>query len=343
MEDSATHRAAKRTGLIFVGIVGAMVTITAIWVVPEGLRIRRDRDRRLAEGRLGADMVRIPAGGTTMGANDGGPEEQPLHDIKVGEFWMDRTEVTNEQFARFVAETRYVTTAETARDGKPAGSWVFRAPQKAGEPWKVWQPGATWRTPEGPESKIAGREKYPVVHVSHNDATAYARWAGKRLPTEAEWEYAARGGQLMMRYPWGREASPSGMHPANTWQGGFPEKDDGADGFRGIAPAGSFAQSTYGLQDLAGNVAEWCSDWFSQTYYAELRPDPNRAAHKNPQGPDTSSDPAEPGIWKRSVRGGSWISKEQDFRVSTRGREAPDFSASWLGFRCVRDAAQRSK
>ena len=306
----------KRTGLILVSIIVAMLAGVLVWMIPEALRISRDRDRRLAESRTGVEMARIPAGGITMGSNDGPPEERPLHDIKVSDFWMDLTEVTNEQFAKFVAATKHVTTAE-----KAGGSWTF----EPAETWRKWTPGASWRDAKNP--------KHPVVHVSYDDATAYAKWSGKRLPTEAEWEFAARGGVILNPYPWGREASPSGMHPANSWQGPFPAKDEGSDGFLGIAPVGSFAANNYGIQDLAGNIAEWCSDWFSSTYYAELRPNPNFAAHRNPPGPDVSSE----ATWKRVVRGGSWLSTEVDFRVSARGRETPDFTASWIGFRCVRD------
>ena len=309
---------AKRTGLILVAIIVAMLVAVLVWMIPEALRISRDRDRRLAEARKGVDMARIAAGGNTMGSNDGPAEERPLHDIKVSEVWMDTTEVTNEQFAKFVAATKYVTTAE-----KAGGSWTF----EPAETWKKWTPGASWRDAKNP--------KHPVVHVSHDDATAFAKWSGKRLPTEAEWEYAARGGVILNPYPWGREASPSGMHPANSWQGTFPATDEGSDGFRGIAPVGSFAANGYGIQDMAGNVAEWCSDWFSASYYAELRPNPDRAAHRNPPGPDVSSE----ATWKRVVRGGSWLSPDADFRVSARGRETPDFTAAWIGFRCVRDVA----
>ncbi len=340
MSDTTTRNAAKRTGLILTIFFAGFFGLAIVWVVPEARRISREKNQRLAEARLGADMVRIAAGGITMGSNDGPAEEQPLHDIKVSEFWMDRSEVTNEQFERFVKTTGHITTAELPRDGKPPGSWCFRAPSQNGvAAWKVWVPGASWRAPQGLGSDLKNRDKHPVVHVSYNDAVAFAKWSGKRLPTEAEWEFAARGGELMLKYPWGREASPSGMFPANTWQGDFPFKNDAADGFAGVAPVGSFAPNNYGLSDLAGNAAEWCSDWFSASFYAELRPVPDRAAHRNPQGPDTSSDPAEPGIWKRVVRGGSWLSGPADFRVSARGREEPDFTAEWIGFRCVRDVA----
>jgi len=287
-----------------------------------------------------------------MGANDGAADEQPLHDVRVGGFWMDRTEVTNEEFARFAKATGYITTAElsaqgAASGGDPAnqhlpGSWCFRPVAGATESdrrtWIAFVPGASWRRPRGSGSDIAGRDKYPVVHVSHDDALAYCKWAHKRLPTEAEWECAARGGMILTRYPWGKEMAEGGKWRSNTWQGRFPEKDDALDGYAGLAPVGQFPANGSGLHDLAGNVAEWCADWYEHDYYAQLRPDPNRAAHRNPRGPEISTDPAEPGVWKRVVRGGSYLSSAADCRVSARGREAPAFSADWIGFRCVKDA-----
>jgi formylglycine-generating enzyme len=356
MEDQETHRAARRTGLIFVCIIVFGLVLIAAWMIPEALRIRRMRDQRLAEQRAGSEMtlVRSSAGfrGFTMGANDGAEDEKPLHDVKLSDFWMDRTEVTNEQFARFVAATGYRTTAEKppsaafvealAPEMQQPGSWCFRpaSDATADQPmsWRRWVPGANWRQPDGPNSNISGREKFPVVHVSFDDAEAYAKWAGKRLPTEAEWEFAARGGVDHSRYPWGAERNPGGRWPANGWQGAFPLKDEALDGFAGLAPVASFAGNAYELQDLAGNVTEWCSDWYANDYYAQLRPNPDKAAHRNPPGPEISSDPREPGVWKRVLRGGSWISAGDEFRCAARDKAAPAFTSSWTGFRCVKEA-----
>ena len=351
-EAAETARSVRRTALIFAGILVAAVTMVAMWLVPEARRIARNRETRLSEARAGSDMVRVAGGAFTMGANDGAPDEQPLHDVRVGEFWMDRTEVTNGEFARFTKATGYLTTAELPPQGvaegslameqRQAGSWCFQpsADAKAAErrTWIAFIPGANWRRPRGPGSDIAGREKFPVVHVSHDDAVAYCKWAHKRLPTEAEWECAARGGMILMRYPWGKEIAEGGTWRANAWQGKFPEKDDAPDGFAGLAPVAHYPANGSGLHDLAGNVAEWCADWYQQDYYAQLRPNPNFASHRNPKGPDVSTDPREPGVWKRVVRGGSFLSSADACRVSARGREAPGFSAEWIGFRCVKDA-----
>lgn len=351
-EPSATTRAAWRAGLILALLVLCAVTLALVWMIPEAKRIARDRDRRLMEQRSGIEMVRVPAGAATMGANDGAPDERPLHDVRVGEFWMDRTEVTNGEFARFVEATGHVTTSELPPRGvlqgslpaeqAKAGSWCLRptAESKAGDrrTWMAFVPGTNWRRPSGPGSDVAGRGKFPVVHVSHDDARAYCKWARKRLPTEAEWECAARAGVNLTRYPWGNELTPDGRWAANLWQGDFPAHDDAADGHGGLAPVASFRPNGFGLYDLAGNVAEWCSDWYQHDYYAQIRPDPDRAAHRDPQGPDTGSDPSEPGVSKRVVRGGSWLGGAGDCRVSARGREAPMFTAEWIGFRCVKDA-----
>ena len=352
-EAAETAQSVRRTALIFAGIVVAAVTMVAVWLVPEMNRIARNRETQSREARAGSDMVRVAGGVFTMGANDGAPDEQPLHDVRVKEFWMDRTEVTNEEFARFTKVTGHLTTAELPPQGvaggslameqRQAGSWCFRAAPDAKavdrRTWIAFIPGANWRKPHGPGSDIEGREKFPVVHVSHDDAIAYCKWAHKRLPTEAEWECAARGGAMLTHYPWGNDVrAEGGLWMANIWQGKFPEKDEAHDGFAGLAAVAHFPANGSGLHDLAGNVAEWCADWYQHDYYAQLRPDPNRAAHRNPKGPDISSDPREPGVWKRVVRGGSFLSGADECRVSARGKEAPGFSAEWIGFRCVKDA-----
>lgn len=344
---------AKRTGLIGVGIFLAALTLVFVWMVPEYRRIGRERDTRLKEQRSGAgEMAYIRGGGVTMGSQDGPPDEQPMHDVKVSNFWMDRNEVTNAEFARFVTATGHVTTAEKPRAAGTMsgillqtgdiGSIGFSPDTKAasGNKGLIFIKGANWRLPEGPGSDIKGREKHPVVHVSWDDAHAFAKWAGKRLPTEAEWEYAAHSATLISIYPWGRDLNPGGRWLANVWQGSFPDGNTALDGFKGLAPVGSYIQNIYDIHDLSGNVAEWCADWYQHDYYAQIARDPDRAVHKNPPGPEVSNDPAEPGVSKRVVRGGSFLStvEENDFRSAARGKAAPDFTASYLGFRCVKNA-----
>ena len=258
-----------------------------------------------------------------MGATNGAPDEQPLHDVRVRGFFMDKTEVTNGQFAKFVEATDYVTVAErTPVAGAPperaqAGALVFL-------PTLGWRyvPGANWRHPVGPESDIAGREKFPVVQVCWEDAAAYAHWAGKRLPSEAEWEYAARGGIMHAAYVWGPELRPGGRSPANITQPGEPAA---------LMAAGNFANN-YGLADMAGNVAEWCADWYRADFY-------KKSGHADPTGPESGEDPEEPGVPKRVARGGSYLSSETNgaaYRPSARMKAAPAYAASDLGFRCAR-------
>ncbi len=262
-------------------------------------------------------MIRLPGGTFQMGSqNPRHPDRQPVHEVRVGAFWVDVREVTNRKFARFVAETGYQTTAEQA--GK---SRVFE--RRSGS-WKVVA-GADWHHPTGPESSIAGREEFPVVQVSWYDAVSYCRWAGKRLPTEAEWEYAARGGLHDARYPWGRVETPDGRLQANYWQGWFPDQDTGADGFRNVAPVGSFTANRFGLYDLAGNVWEWCADWYDEDAYG-------LAAKVNPQGPETGRNKVR--------RGGSWLCAENysdGIQVSARDDASPSTSTNHTGFRCVSD------
>ena len=259
-------------------------------------------------------MVYI-AGGTFLMGSDGGPSyEGPVHEVEVDAFWMDRHEVTVAEFARFVAATGYATDAETF-----GWSGVFDVETGA---WEKAD-GADWRHPEGPASRAADDE--PVCQVSWRDGAAYARWAGKRLPTEAEWEFAARGGLAGQTYAWGDDLRPGGRPVANWWQGVFPERDTGEDAFRGRAPVGSFPPNGYGLSDMAGNVWEWCADWYADDYYRV-------SPRENPTGPDAGSE--------RVLRGGSWMCAENfcsNYRVAARSHATPDSGLNNLGFRCARD------
>jgi sulfatase modifying factor 1 len=308
-----------------------------------------------------AGMVWIPGGEFSMGSKDprgdlcGGNEPmddaRPIHRVQLDGFWMDRTEVTNAEFARFVAATKYITVAERplkASDypGVPAdqlapGSIVFTPPTSAvplnnALRWWAWVPGASWRHPEGPASTITGRDNFPVVHIAYEDAAAYAAWAGKDLPTEAQWEFAARGGLSGQAYAWGNELNPNGKKMANIWEGHFPDKNSAEDGFVGIAPVASFPANAYGLHDVAGNVWEWCSDWYAPDTYSKIK-----GVVRNPTGPTQaeSFDPAEPGMAKRVQRGGSFLCTDQyctRYMVGTRGKGAPDTGSNHAGFRCIK-------
>jgi sulfatase modifying factor 1 len=304
-------------------------------------------------------MVWIPGGEFLMGTDDptelicGGPDRmpdgRPIHRVLVAGFWMDQTEVTNEQFARFVEATGYVTVAERVprredfpdapRENLVAGSVVFRPTSQAVSltnhyQWWEYVPGANWRHPLGPGSDIQGRDQYPVVHVAWDDAAAYAKWAGKRLPTEAEWEFAARGGLKQQPYAWGRELKPGGKWMANIYQGQFPVRDTALDGYDGIAPVGQFPPNAYRLYDMAGNVWEWCADWYRPDYYATAT-----NLTRNPSGPSSSFDPGEPGVPKRVQRGGSFLCTDQyctRYLVGSRGKGEPSSASNHLGFRCVK-------
>jgi formylglycine-generating enzyme required for sulfatase activity len=298
-------------------------------------------------------MVWIPGGTFWMGGNDPTTlDAGPAHLVTLDPFWMDRTEVTNDQFAAFVRATGYVTVAERKPDPKDypgvepsklvPGSPVFSPPDQAvpldnALQWWNYVPGADWRHPEGPGSSIEGKGNFPVIHVCFDDATAYARWAGKRLPTEAEWEFAARGGLDRRKYVWGDERQPGGTSRMNHWQGRFPVENSAADGFARLAPVGSYEPNGYGLVDMAGNVWEWCSDWYRPGYEVD-GPGPV----KNPTGPSSSHDPDEPGAAKRVQRGGSFLCSDlycTRYLPGSRGKGAVDSGASHVGFRCVRSAA----
>ncbi len=304
-------------------------------------------------------MKRIPGGTFAMGSHDaqGRTDEFPVHQVQVKGFWMDETEVTNEAFARFVKATGYITTAEKAIDwvelskqvptGTPKPADSLLAPSSLVfvpttgpvdlndySQWWAFKRGADWRHPEGPGSSIIDREKHPVVHVSWDDAAAYARWAGKRLPTEAEWEWASRGGLHGKIYPWGDESVNKAPYKANSFQGHFPYEDQALDGYKTTtAPVKSFPANGYGLFDMAGNVWEWCQDWYRHDYY-------KNSPRLNPKGPSTSSDPDEPGVAKRVMRGGSFLCNDgycSSYRSSARMKSSPDSGLQHTGFRCVKD------
>jgi len=278
-------------------------------------------------------------------------DSRPVHRVAVDGFWMDATEVTNEAFARFVKATNYVTVAEQTpraedfpgapRESLVPGSVVFMAPDRPvplTDPYQWWSDvnGTSWRHPLGPDSSIAGKEHFPVVHVAYADALAYAQWAGKRLPTEAEWEFAARGGLTAQLFPWGDDFQQGGRPMANTHQGHFPDHDSGVDHFAGIAPVAQFPPNGYGLYDVAGNVWEWVSDWYRPDYYAELASAGTVA--RNPKVPATSLDPSEPGVQKRVHRGGSFLCTDQycsRYMVGTRGKGDVSTGTNHLGFRLV--------
>lgn len=290
-----------------------------------------------------AGMILIPETVFQMGSEQGGADERPVRAVRVSAFFMDRHEVTNDEFRKFVEATGYITTAERpldpkdfpgvpAKDLKP-GAAVFTS----GDGWR-YVPGANWRAPLGPGSDLRGKDQHPVVQVSWDDAWAYAKWVGKRLPTEAEWEAAARSAGPAAEFAWGSTDFDDDKPQANIWQGQFPEKDAGIDGFQGTAPVGSFRPNPLGLYDMAGNVWEWCSDWYRADAY-EVMPG------TNPQGPVASNDPAEPAVQKRVMRGGSFLcaaSYCRGYRISARMKSSPDTGLSHVGFRCVKDVDVRN-
>jgi formylglycine-generating enzyme required for sulfatase activity len=304
-------------------------------------------------GPVPEGMVWVPGGTFWMGCeNCGMPDALPLHLVRVDGFWMDRAPVANAEFERFVRATGYVTVAERPLDprdypGVPTellkpGSAVFRptsAPVPLDNPLQWWQytPGANWKHPAGPSSSLAGRADHPVVHVAYEDVTAYAAWVGKRVPAEAEFEFAARGGLDRQRYAWGNELTPDRTPMANIWQGTFPAGDAGEDGYRGTSPVTAFPANGFGLHDMGGNVWQWCADWYRPDYFAVLAAKGGVAA--NPKGPDTSFDPDEPGAKKRVLKGGSYLCTDQycaRYLVGSRGKGEVTSGASNLGFRLVR-------
>lgn len=305
-------------------------------------------------------MVWIPGGEFTMGSDnkDSKPDEKPPHRVKIDGFWMDTTPVTNRQFKEFVDNTGYITTAEKAPTlaeimnqvppGTPepspellvAASLVFKRSNgpislNNSHAWWEWKPGANWKHPLGPESTIEGKEDHPVVQVSWDDAQAYAKWAGKRLPTEAEWEFAAYGGRKDITYVWGNEKFSEEVPQANIWQGVFPCKSTKPNDYSGTTEVTTFKPNPYGLYDMSGNVWQWCADLYHIHYYQE---EAKKSISINPTGAKTSFDPQEPYATKRVHRGGSFLCHDsycKGYRITARMKTCPDTSLNHLGFRCV--------
>ncbi|SHH22529.1 formylglycine-generating enzyme family protein [Flavobacterium defluvii] len=321
-------------------------------------------NKKKPSGKAPEGMVWIPGGEFSMGSNVEDEslcslkgvtkDAAPIHRVYVDGYYMDETEVTNAEFEKFVKATGYITVAEqkptkeefptASEEDLITGSVIFTPTPSAVNlnnflQWWSYVGGADWKHPLGPQSTIKGKENYPVVHVTYEDAAAYAKWAGKRLPTEAEWEFAARGGKTGEIYAWGNVLKPNGKFQANIYQGHFPIKDGdtGEDGFKGIAPVKQYAPNAYGLYDVAGNVWEWTNDWYSVDYYKTLAE--NGKVAKNPQGPDAYNDPNDPTQIKRVHRGGSFLCTDQyctRYMVGTRGKGEVRSAANHLGFRCVK-------
>lgn len=308
-------------------------------------------------------MAFIPSGKFEMGSasSDADADENPVHPVKVDSFWMDRTEVTNAEFREFIEATGYKTVAERKPDWEeirktlPAGtpkphdsllvpaSLVFYPNPNAYDlsdytAWWIWVPGANWKNPQGPQSNLEGKASHPVVHVSWLDAKAYCEWKNKRLPTEAEWEWASRGGLENPIYPWGNTEPAKMIGAGNFYQGRFPMQNFAEDGFKGTAPVKSYPPNGYGLYDMAGNVWEWCSDLYHSRYYDECL---NKGLILNPTGPQNSYDPEEPYLIKRVTRGGSFLCNQvycSGYRVSRRMKASEDTGLEHTGFRCVSDS-----
>lgn len=314
----------------------------------------RDSAQTAPPGSAPPGMTWIPGGEFTMGSDHPmAGDARPRHRVRVHGFWMDTTEVTNAQFAQFVEATGYVTVAERPLDPaefpgllpaeRAPGAVVFAPPDHPvpldnSLQWWAWVPGASWRHPEGPGSDITSRADHPVVQVAFDDAVAYARWAGGRLPTEAEWEFAARGGLDGKDFVWG-DSVPGQETKANTFQGHFPDHDNGADHFTGTAPAASFYRNGFGLYGMAGNAWEWTSDWYRADYYDSLAAGP--AVADNPQGPSTPFDPREPEAEKHVQKGGSFLCTDQycaRYRPGMRGKGEARSASNNVGFRIVKDA-----
>ncbi len=289
------------------------------------------------------NMVWIEGGQFTMGSSDFYPDEGPVKNVEVEGFWIDRYEVSNAQFARFVDETGYITVAEQQLnpadypdippDQLIPGSVVFIMPTRFSEggsltDWWRFIPGTNWREPLGPGSSIEGKENYPVVHVAYDDALAYAEWAGRELPTEAQWEYAARGGLENKTFAWGDEFRPDDKWRANTWQGMFPAFNEGEDGHLATAPVGCYPANGYGLHDMTGNVWEWVDDWY---FPGHQQADTSKLPH--------GYDPRQPHLPVKVIKGGSYLCAKNfcmRYRPSARHAQETTLGAAHIGFRTVR-------
>ncbi len=310
---------------------------------------------RLRQEPTYSDMIYLPGGTFLMGSDKHYPEEAPAHRVTVDAFRIDRTPVTNRDFRKFVNDTGYVTFAEIKPDAKDypdalphmlkAGSLAFTPPKQPVDlnDWSQWWTfkfAADWRRPYGPRSSISGLDDHPVVHIAYRDAEAYAAWAGKELPTEAEWEFAARGGLVDAEFSWGDEFTPGGRAMANTWQGAFPHQNLKADGYERTSPVTAFPPNAYGVHDLIGNVWEWTIDWYSPKHEADA---PKACCiPENPRGgrAEESYDPCLPNIKipRKVIKGGSHLCAPnycQRYRPAARHAEPVDTSTSHLGFRCI--------
>ena len=319
------------------------------------INIQANPSATMLDTRDRADMVFIPGGTFRMGSDKHYAEEAPVHRVTVGAFWIDRTPVTNRNFRKFVTATGHVTFAEIPPDPKDypgalphmlkAGSLVFDPPNhpvdtRDWSQWWTFKFGANWRRPYGPRSSIGGLDDHPVVHVTYRDAEAYAKWAGKDLPTEAEFEFAARGGLDGAEFAWGDELTPGNRQMANTWQGTFPFENLALDGYKRTSPVTAFPPNGYGVYDMIGNVWEWTSDWYSTKHEADA---PKACCiPENPRGgrEDASYDPCQPQIKipRKALKGGSHLCAPnycRRYRPAARHAEPIDTSTSHVGFRCV--------
>ncbi|MCQ0110419.1 formylglycine-generating enzyme family protein [Zhouia amylolytica] len=330
--------------------------------VVENSAVNKAVEKEKSKPETPEGMVWIPGGSFTQGAYDNDnlalQHEKPAHPVSVDGFFIDITEVTNAQFKKFVEATGYVTVAERKIDweemkkqvppGTPKphdsilqpGSLLFKGTTYTVTnlddfyQWWEWKVGADWRHPRGPGSSIEGKDNYPVVHIAYEDALAYCKWAGRRLPTESEWEYAAKGGKLNSKFSWGKDDEKL-KSAANTWQGEFPKTNTEEDGFDRLAPVQSFSPNAFGLYDMAGNVWEWTQDWYNVNYYKELIV---AGEVKNPKGADQPFNPRNPYAKEKVIKGGSFLCNESycaSYRNSARMASTEDSGMEHLGFRTV--------